>query len=198
MCIDNPSHGFIPESMAEVLRVLDHMTPGRTGRSIAAACESVSISQANNVLRRLERIGMVQTISVPPSKQYSLNREHALCEPLLALANSRAELIEWLNSTVKEVQGLVGSALFLMEPPGSGKEPPVLELVMLVEPKGAGAIRTSMAELQMAFQIRYGSALQVVVKEVGSAMVADRNRAEAPQQTLNLLFEHRADGGLNN
>lgn len=197
MFIDNPSHGLLPESIAEVLRVLDHMTPGRTGRSIAAACESVSVSQANNVLRRLERIGLVQTISVPPSKQYFLNREHALCGPLLAIANARAELIEWLNSTVKEIEGLIGSALFLLEPLESGTESVVLELVVLVEPKGTESIEISMTQLQMAFQARFGSPLQVVVKEGGFAKEPAEDPHGEARATRRLLFEHRADGRLD-
>lgn len=162
MYVNNPTYGILSDSMAEVLRALQRMTPGRTGRVIAASCEGVSVAQVNVILRRFEEIGLVTTHSVPPAKQYFLNREHVLCTPLLDLINAKAQLIDWLTDRLTKTDGIISAILF-----GSvarGEDTPGSDVDLLLVFSGDKALEGSSGQLQLIedeFLKRFGNALGI-------------------------------------
>lgn len=109
--ISKPNDGLISESMTKVLLALDNMAPGRSGRTLAASCE-MSVAQVNNILRRLESIGIVFSESVPPAKRYFLNREHVLALPLLQLVRARSTVFNWLKERLMQLHGLDRAIVF--------------------------------------------------------------------------------------
>jgi predicted nucleotidyltransferase len=167
MFMNNPAKGIISDSMAEVLRAIDRMTPGRTGRVLARACEGVSVTQVNAILRRLEQIGVIRADAVPPAKQYFINREHVFCEPLLALANARQEAFSWLAGRLENLPGLLGATVFgsvarKTDEPNSDLD---LLLVFRGDPNGAAEgqkLDDAIFEIERAFFDRYGNSLGIV------------------------------------
>lgn len=85
MQIFNPAGDFLNPSVIWVLTVLDRAAPNLSGRTIASMAEGVSPAQVNLVLRKFERLGIVNVESVPPSKLYTLNRNHFGTKALLQL-----------------------------------------------------------------------------------------------------------------
>ena len=160
MFINNPSHGLLPGAIAEVLRVLSRMTPGRTGRTIAAACRGVSVSQANVALRRLEALGVVVSKPVPPSKQYFLNSNHVMLQPLLSLVNARDEMFSWLRTKFEQLPGLMSVTLFGSVARRSDAVSSDLDLLAVFEDESEFELLSELiTDLKADFLQRYGNNL---------------------------------------
>ena len=112
MIINRPHAGLLSDSMAAVLRTLAVSNLGRSGRAIASECPGVSVAQVNNMIRRLEQLGIVRSESVPPAKRYFLNREHILAEPLLTIAAGNLEAINLVEELFTGFSGLDSVILF--------------------------------------------------------------------------------------
>lgn len=112
MIINKPHAGLLSDSMAAVLRTLAWSSRGRSGRELASECSGVSVAQVNNMIRRLEQLGIVRSESFPPAKRYFLNREHILTEPLLAIAAGKSEAIKLLEQLFSGFPGLDSVILF--------------------------------------------------------------------------------------
>jgi predicted nucleotidyltransferase len=166
MFMNNPAQGIISDSMAEVLRVIDRMTPGRTGRVLARACEGVSVTQVNAILRRFEQIGVIRADAVPPAKQYFLNRQHVFCEPLLALANARQEVFSWLAVRLENLPGLLGATVFGSVARKTDEPESDFDLLLVFKggpPETDGPdLADALFEIEKAFFNRYGNSLGIV------------------------------------
>lgn len=112
MIINKPHAGLLSDSMAAVLRTLAWSSRGRSGRALASECPGVSVAQVNNMIRRLEQLGIVRSESVPPAKRYFLNREHILTKPLLEIAAGKWEAIKLLEQLFSGFPGLDSVILF--------------------------------------------------------------------------------------
>lgn len=87
MQISNPAAEFLNPSVIAVLKVLDRAAPNLSGRSIAHMVEGFSLAQVNLVLRKFEQLGLLEVVSLPPAKLYTLNRANLGTKALLALTN---------------------------------------------------------------------------------------------------------------
>lgn len=163
MLINNPTHGLLQDSMAEVLRALDRMTPGRTGRTIAAACPSFSVSSVNIALRRLEEIGVVRSEAVPPAKQYFLNHSHVMTAPLIQLVTSSAEMLNWLRARVGGIPDLLSVTLFGSVARGDDSLASDVDLLLVFENQPGPDIPDLLQQLKQAHAARYGNDLGTVL-----------------------------------
>lgn len=173
MFLVNPSQGLLSDAMAEVLRVLHLQPKGRSDRAIAAACDSVSASQANIVLRRLEKIGVVRSESVPPAKQDFLNCEHVLREPLLAIANASLDLFGWLQQELMRFDGFSHAALFELEPAAADSTKAPLQLLVIQIGDLTADPASELKQLAEAFEARFGNALNLVLDRFNADAVSD-------------------------
>lgn len=169
MLLNNPTEGLLSDSLAELLRVLNRMTPGRTGRVLARSCDGVSVTQVNALLRRLERIGLVRSESVPPAKQYFLNKQHVLYAPLIAIAGARSEAFEWLSQKVKTLPGLVSAIVFGSVARGEETHESDLDLLLVFDSDevvsqddSVDATLSKIFELDAEFFERYGMPLGII------------------------------------
>lgn len=169
MLLNNPSEGILSDSLAELMRVLNRMTPGRTGRVLARSCNGVSVTQVNSLLRRLERIGLVKTESVPPAKQYFLNKQHVLYAPLIAIAEARSEALTWLSESARKLPGLVSAIVFGSVARGEQTHESDLDLLLVFDSDEVfsqddsdDAVLNKVFDLASAFFERYGIPLGII------------------------------------
>jgi predicted nucleotidyltransferase len=169
MLLNNPTEGILSDSLAELLRVLNRMTPGRTGRVLARSCDGVSVTQVNALLRRLERIGLVRSEPVPPAKQYFLNKQHALCAPLIAIAEARSEALAWLSQRAQNLPGLVSAIVFGSAARGEETHESDLDLLLVFDSDeivsdedSVDATLRKIFELESEFFERYGIPLGII------------------------------------
>ena len=169
MLLNNPTEGILSDSLAELLRVLNRMTPGRTGRVLARSCSGVSVTQVNALLRRLERIGLVRSEPVPPAKQYFLNKNHALYAPLIAIAEARSEALTWLGENAQKLPGLVSAILFGSVARREETHESDLDLLLVFDSEDVfsqddsdDAVLNKVFELDAAFFERYGMPLGII------------------------------------
>lgn len=169
MLLNNPTEGILPDSLAELLRVLNRMTPGRTGRVLARFCDGVSVTQVNSLLRRLERIGLVRSEPVPPAKQYFLNKQHVLYAPLIAIAEARSEALAWLSERAQKLPGLVSAIVFGSVARGEESHESDVDLLLVFdsdevvsEEENLDATLSKIFELDSEFFKRYGMPLGII------------------------------------
>lgn len=89
----HPLQVVIPGVQGRILAVLAETTAELNLRAIAAIA-GVSPAQASRVLPVLVSIGLVERREAPPSALFRLVREHIAAGPVVALAQSRARMID--------------------------------------------------------------------------------------------------------
>lgn len=88
----------MPSLDAEALTVLAGTTAPLTGNRLAELAPRGSRAGLMRVLARLVAHGVVLAEPVGGATLYQLNREHLLCEPLLAVIQARRRLLELLRA----------------------------------------------------------------------------------------------------
>ena len=176
MKLTNATEGILTASMAAVLEVMQRIPIARSGRAIAHSCQGVSVSQVNIVLRRLESIGIVTAAAAPPSKLYSLNHDHLMTHPLLALIDASSQVLNWLGAELANWQGVVSATIFGSVARGDDHEQSDLDLLVVLAQNQAPSME-SVLDLQRQFLRRTGNSLGVVVKSMSelSAMFQEES-----------------------
>jgi predicted nucleotidyltransferase len=114
MNLSHPEFDAFGENEGRVLRRLSVLAEGTTGRKVHELAGVTSLRTTQMILERLTNIGLVDMRPVGSANVYSLNREHALWEPIqkvLALPAIVEEQIAEILS-VAFGKGLVGAALY--------------------------------------------------------------------------------------
>ncbi len=100
MDISNPAAPFLTPSVIAVFEALRRAKPNLTGRTIAAMCDGVSVSQVSLVLKNFEALGIVKVEALPPAKLYTLNASNFGTKGLLALLSQFDEVLQRASSQI--------------------------------------------------------------------------------------------------
>lgn len=114
MNLSHPEFDAFGENEGRILRRLSVLAEGATGRRVHELAGVASLRTTQTILERFTNIGLVDMRPVGSANVYSLNRGHALWEPIqkvLALpAVVEAQIAEIVSGAFGE--GLVGAALY--------------------------------------------------------------------------------------
>ncbi|MEK9536459.1 MAG: nucleotidyltransferase domain-containing protein [Aquiluna sp.] len=170
MIINRPHAGLLSDSMAAVLRTLALSNLGRSGRAIASECPGVSVAQVNNMIRRLEQLGIVRSESIPPAKRYFLNREHILVEPLLAIATGKEGAIKLVEQLFSGFPGLDSVILFGSVARGDDTAESDVDVLLLFDYDTEDQIdHAALSELCHQYWNRTGNELNYIANIVSEA-----------------------------
>lgn len=99
----HPIEAVIPGAQGKVLGALLRTSGELNLRNIARVA-GVSIAQASRVLPELVSLGIIERREVPPSSLFRLVPEHVATRALLALANTRRDLVTEIGRTADNVE----------------------------------------------------------------------------------------------
>jgi len=164
MLLSGSNSGLLSPSMAKVLRVLQLAPPGSSGRRIAALSGGFSVGQVNQVLLRLESIGVVRAVSVPPAKKYFLNLEHALTEHLLAIAIPEYLVEGWLKAKLaKPSRGVLSATIFGSVARAEARVDSDIDLYLITKRGVASGLAPDwVLSLSEEFENRFGTSLGII------------------------------------
>jgi predicted nucleotidyltransferase len=97
MDLSNPLGSLLPSNEARVLRVLARLEAPISGRQVHALAGEGSYSGIRLALERLSASGLVHSVVTPSSTNYSINRRHLLCSPVLEALDSRSRLLRLIQ-----------------------------------------------------------------------------------------------------
>ena len=95
MDLSAPYRAVLSKDEGGVLSVLAGTNEALTGREVARLANGAH-STVSRILGRLVEHGVVRAEEAGTSRLYSMNREHLLAEPLLALVRARGRLLDRL------------------------------------------------------------------------------------------------------
>lgn len=101
MDLASPLRSLVPTLDAEALTVLAGTTAPLTGNRLAGLASRGSRAGLMRVLDRLVAHGLVLAEPAGAATLYRLNREHLLCEPLLAALQARRRLLDRLRAELE-------------------------------------------------------------------------------------------------
>lgn len=104
MDLTTPLSALTPTLDAHVLTVLARSRAKLTGRQIHLLSKTGSLAGIQLTLTRLERTGLLRAEPAGRAIMYSLNREHLLASPILAMAAARTELTRRLQDRISSWQ----------------------------------------------------------------------------------------------
>lgn len=97
----NPASAVVPSLDASVLAVLAGITEPISGREVHRRSRRGSSAGIAKILARLEDHGLVNVVNAPPSRLYSLNRDHVAAPAALALMDLRGQLFDRIRNHLK-------------------------------------------------------------------------------------------------
>lgn len=162
MNINKPHERLLSDSVAAVLLALTSMPAGSSGRAIARGCPGISVAQVNNVLRQLEKQGVVRTEPVPPAIRYFLNPEHVLTQPLLALVGAGKSVLSRLRELFLGFPGLHSAIVFGSIARGAGDQDSDLDLLLIFEDTDEELDHASLMDLSFQFWKLTGTELNYI------------------------------------
>jgi predicted nucleotidyltransferase len=112
---------------------------------------------------------LVKSESVPPAKQYFLNKNHVLYAPLMAIAEARSEALIWLGERAQKLPGLVSAIVFGSVARGEETHESDLDLLLVFDSDEVfsqddsdDAVLNKVLDLDSAFFERYGIPLGII------------------------------------
>lgn len=111
MDMGSPLSDVVPGARGQVLAVLVDLEEAVTVRALARAA-AVAPQTALSTVNDLVAAGLVRTQRAGQAQLVTLNRAHALAQPLIALAGTRARVTEMLSAELAQWAGLAGAWLF--------------------------------------------------------------------------------------
>jgi len=119
MNLTRPLADIIHGPRAQLLATIVQLEAPMTVRALARHA-GVAPQTALTVINDLEDAGIVSSEPAGRAHMVSLNREHLLAEPLIALSRTRARLIDKLTNDLADWAGLAGAWLFGSAARGTG------------------------------------------------------------------------------
>lgn len=101
MDLGEPLAALLPTLQARVLRTLLNDRGWMTGADVHRVAGAGSDNGVRRVLAAFADQGIVRSRRVGRTVVYTLNRDHVLCEPLLALAGARTALLDRLRGEIE-------------------------------------------------------------------------------------------------
>lgn len=126
----SPLSDVIPGARGQLLGTLVQLEAPVTVRALAREA-GVAPQTALSVVNELSVAGLVLTQRVGQAQLVTLNRAHVLAEPLIALARTRARLLEMLRAELAGWPGLAGAWLFGPTARAGGDRGSVINLLLV-------------------------------------------------------------------
>ncbi|WP_022887918.1 nucleotidyltransferase domain-containing protein [Agromyces italicus] len=105
MHLGHPAYDVLGESDARVLRQLDVLGDGASGRRIQQLSGVASLRTVQRILERLESVGLVDVQPIGRANRYSLNRSHILWQPISLLLDGSARAQTEIARIIEDVYG---------------------------------------------------------------------------------------------
>lgn len=132
MDVGNPYADVIPGPRGRLLITLAQLETAVTVRALARHSD-VSPQRARDYVNELNDAGLAFAERVGSAVMVSLNRQHLLAEPILALAATRGRLIDRLREELHAWDDLAGAWLFGSTARGDGGRASDLDLLLVAE-----------------------------------------------------------------
>jgi predicted nucleotidyltransferase len=117
---------------AQLLATIVQLEAPMTVRAIARHA-GVAPQTALTVIKDLADAGVVSAEAAGRAQMVSLNREHLLAEPLIALTRTRARLIDRLGTELTNWTGLAGAWLYGSAARGTGDRESDIDILLVAE-----------------------------------------------------------------
>jgi len=121
-------HGPRAQLLATIVQIEAPMTVRALARHAGVAPQT-----ALTVINDLADAGIVSAEAAGRAQMVSLNREHLLAEPLIALSRTRARLIDKLRNELAGWSGLAGAWLFGSAARGAGDRRSDIDILLVAE-----------------------------------------------------------------
>jgi len=121
-------HGPRAQLLATIVQIEAPMTVRALARHAGVAPQT-----ALTVINDLADAGIVSAEAAGRAQMVSLNREHLLAEPLIALSRTRARLIDKLRNELAGWSGLAGAWLFGSAARGTGDRRSDIDILLVAE-----------------------------------------------------------------
>ena len=121
-------HGPRAQLLATIVQIEAPMTVRALARHAGVAPQT-----ALTVINDLADAGIVSAEAAGRAQMVSLNREHLLAEPLIALNRTRARLIDKLGKELASWTGLAGAWLFGSAARGTGDRRSDIDVLLVAE-----------------------------------------------------------------
>src|SRR5215469_1422726 len=121
-------HGPRAQLLATIVQIEAPMTVRALARHAGVAPQT-----ALTVINDLADAGIVSAEAAGRAQMVSLNREHLLAEPLIALSRTRARLIDKLRNELAGWSGLAGAWLFGSAARGSGDRRSDIDVLLVAD-----------------------------------------------------------------
>jgi predicted nucleotidyltransferase len=166
--LGSPLSDVVPGARGQVLATLVDLDDAVTVRALARAA-AVAPQTALSVVNDLAAAGLVRTQRAGQAQLVTLNRAHALAQPLIALAGTRARLTEMLTAELAGWAGLAGAWLFGPAARPGGDRGSVIEVLLVASTSTElPAWREATARLAGQVQSWTGNRVQLVEQSRGS------------------------------
>ena len=132
MNLSRPLADIIHGPRAQLLATIVQLEVPMTVRALARHA-GVAPQTALTVINDLADAGIVSAEPAGRAQMVSLNREHLLAEPLIALSRTRARLIERLGSELAGWSGLAGAWLFGSAARSTGNRRSDIDVLLVAE-----------------------------------------------------------------
>ena len=166
--VGSPLSDVVPGARGQVLATLVELQEAVTVRALARAA-AVAPQTALSVVNDLVAAGLVRTQRAGQAQLVTLNRVHALAQPLIALAGTRARLTEMLSAELADWPGLAGAWLFGSAARPGGDRGSVIDVLLVASTSiELPAWREATARLAGLVQSWTGNRVQLVEHSRGS------------------------------
>lgn len=178
MDLARPLADIIHGPRAQLLATIVQLEAPMTVRALARHA-GVAPQTALTVINDLADAGIVSAEAAGRAQMVSLNREHLLAEPLIALNRTRARLIDKLGKELASWTGLAGAWLFGSAARGTGDRQSDID-VLLVAEEGTQTTQWSESTARLVDQVLTwtGNQAQLIEHSRSSfaELVRDKNR----------------------
>lgn len=187
MDLATPLRSLVPTLDAEALTVLAGTTAPLTGNRLAGLAPRGSRAGLMRVLERLVAHGLVLAEPAGAATLYRLNREHLLCEPLLATVQARRRLLDRLRAELESwASPCLHASVFGSVARGDATTSSDIDL-LLVRPVGLEADETGwqrqVRRLEASVEAWTGNAL-AILELTPSDLARSRDAGEPLLQAL--------------